>query len=181
MAFVACAVLSSSAAAAPPASGTDPVLARLGHVVNIAHPYPWLWTGGQPDAKALAVLAEAGVRDVFDIRLADEPRGLEEKSVVQSLGLRYLPIPTGPRDFTDSRFTAFRHHLIAHGPNHPMLIHCKSGNRVGAALLPWLVLDQGVPEEKALAMARGLGLTDPDITRRAQEYIKAQEALGTVR
>jgi protein tyrosine phosphatase (PTP) superfamily phosphohydrolase (DUF442 family) len=149
----------------------DSLLARLASVQNIRHPYSWLLTGGQPDSMALVNLAATGAWDIMDLRTANEPRGFDERAAVKSVGLRYMPIPTSAADFSDSRFTAFRHHLIAHGPQKPLFVHCGSGNRVGAALLPWLVLDRNVHEDLALEMARDIGLRDSVITQRALNYI----------
>jgi protein tyrosine phosphatase (PTP) superfamily phosphohydrolase (DUF442 family) len=174
LASLACAIVllaATQAAAAPPQ--TDPLVARLASVENVARPYPWLLTGGQPDSTALATLAAAGVRGVMNLRAAGEPSGIDEVALTRAMGLRYLPIPTTPADFTDDRFTAFRHHLIAYGPENPLFVHCASGNRVGAALLPWLVLDKAIPEDRALAMAREMGLRDADITQKALDYIRA--------
>lgn len=165
--------LACAAQSADMPSETDWVLVRLAGIENIAAPYPWLLTGGQPDSAALATLAEAGVHDVMNLRTAAEPAPFDERALAKRLGLKYLPIPTGATDFSDARFTAFRHHLIAHGPKKPLFVHCASGNRVGAALLPWLVLDQGVEEDEALRIAQRMGLRDPDLTRTAREYIRA--------
>lgn len=154
----------------------DPLLARMASVENLQQICPWLLGGGQPDSAALAALAETGRWDVFDLRAKDEPRGIDEKRLARSLGLRYRPIPTRPDDFNDAYFTAFRHHLIEHGPEHPLFIHCHTGNRVGATLLPWLVLDQGMDETAAFDVARKLGLSDPEITRRAVDYIRARQS-----
>ena len=163
--------------AVPATAGTpvteDPLMAQLTDVANACHPYPWLVTGGQPSADALEALAKAGIDDIFDLRGTDEPRGFDEPTVARSLRLHYLPIPTTAADLSDSRFTAFRHHLMAHGPDNPMFIHCASGNRVGAALLPWLVLDNGLSEDAALEKARAVGLRDPALTKRALEYIRS--------
>ena len=168
--------------ATAPAQQADPLAAELASVQNLAHPYPWLYTGGQPDARALAALARSGVGDVFDLRAAGEPRGFDERATAESLGLHYLPLPTsGVADFTDAKFTAFRRHLLAHGAGDPMFIHCASGNRVGAALLPWLVLDQGLTEDLALEMARNIGLRDQALTQRALEYIRARQGPVPVR
>ena len=151
----------------------DPLLAQLAGVPNVSHPYPWLVTGGQPSADALEALAKEGIDDVFDLRGTDEQRGFDEPTVARSLKLHYLPIPTTAASLSDSRFTAFRHHLMAHGPDNPMFIHCGSGNRVGAALLPWLVLDNGLSQDAALQMAHAMGLRDPELTKRALEYIRS--------
>ena len=163
----------SVAATASAPAAKDQLLAQLTGVPNVYRSYPWLVTGGQPGADALEALGKAGFRDIYDLRGADEPRGFDEPAVVRSLKLRYWPIPTAKAALDDSRFTAIRHHLVAHGPEKPMFIHCASGNRVGAALLPWLVLDEGLSEERALETARAMGLQDPELTKRALDYIRA--------
>ena len=166
----------ASTSSTPPAA--DGLEADLSRVQNLSRPFPWLLAGGQPDSAALAALARAGIHDVFDLRGPDEPRGFDERGVARSLGLRYLAIPTRVDDFRDSRFTAFRHHLIAHGTGKPMFIHCASGNRVGAALLPWLVLDQGLSDDMALEMAHAMGLRDAALTQRAFDYIRSHTPRG---
>jgi protein tyrosine phosphatase (PTP) superfamily phosphohydrolase (DUF442 family) len=159
-----------------PTSEMDSLLmARVAGVENFARPYPWLYTGGQPDPTAIRALAGVGVWNVIDMRAADEPRGFEERELVKSLGLGYLHIPTRVGDFKDSRFTAFRHHLIAHGPKKPLFVHCETGDRVGAALLPWMVLDQGMTQDDALATARKMGLHDEALTALAIDYIRRHE------
>jgi protein tyrosine phosphatase (PTP) superfamily phosphohydrolase (DUF442 family) len=165
-------LVASVAAIASTPAVEDHLLSQLTGVENACHPYPWLVTGGQPSADALEALAKAGIHDVFDLRGADEPRGFDEAAAARSMQLNYLPIPVTPADFSDSKFTAFRHHLVAHGPQKPMFIHCASGNRVGAALLPWLVLDKGLSYDTALEMARGVGLHNPELTKRALEYTR---------
>jgi protein tyrosine phosphatase (PTP) superfamily phosphohydrolase (DUF442 family) len=170
--ILACGLVASVAATASTPAVEDHLLSQLTGVENACHPYPWLVTGGQPSADALEALAKAGIHDVFDLRGADEPRGFDEATAARSMRLNYLAIPVTPADFSDSKFTAFRHHLVAHGPRKPMFIHCASGNRVGAALLPWLVLDKGLSYETALEMARAVGLHNPELTKRALEYTR---------
>lgn len=170
--FLVCGLVASAAAIASTPAVEDPLLLQLPDVENACHPYPWLVTGGAPSADALETLAQAGIHDVFDLRGASEPRDFDERAAARSMDLHYLSIPVTPADFSDSKFTAFRHHLIAHGSDNPMFIHCASGNRVGAALLPWLVLDKGLSEHAALEMARTVGLHSPELTKRALEYIR---------
>jgi protein tyrosine phosphatase (PTP) superfamily phosphohydrolase (DUF442 family) len=175
LSILACSLVSSAAATAGTPAAHDSLLSQLSGVENACRPFPWLVTGGQPSEEALEALAKAGFHDVFDLRSVNEPRGFDEPATARSMNVRYHPIPVTPADFTDSKFTAFRHHLSAHGPDKPMFIHCASGNRVGAALLPWLVLDKGLSEDDALEMARAVGLVHPDLTKRALEYIRAHE------
>ncbi|HET9952165.1 MAG TPA: sulfur transferase domain-containing protein [Candidatus Eisenbacteria bacterium] len=175
--FLVFGLVASAAAVASTPVVEDPLLSQLTDVQNACRPYPWLVTGGQPNEDALEALAQAGIHDVYDLRGAGEPRGFDEPAVVRSMNLDYLSIPVTPADFTDSKFTAFRHHLIAHGPDNPMFIHCGSGNRVGAALLPWLVLDKGLSEDAALELARTVGLQSPEMTKRALAYIRTHDGL----
>lgn len=168
-------LVASVAAIASTPAVEDTLLSRLTGVENACRPYPWLVTGGQPSADGLEALAEAGFHDVFDLRGAGEPRGFDEAAAARSMQLNYLQIPVTPADFTDSTFTAFRHHLLAHGPQKPMFIHCASGNRVGAALLPWLVLDKGHSVDTALEIARAVGLQNPDLTKRASDYTRTHQ------
>lgn len=173
--ILAYSLVASAAAIASTPAAEDPLLSQLTGVENACHPYPWLVTGGQPSADGLEALAKAGIHDVFDLRGTQEPRGFDEAGIARSMQLNYLPIPVTPADFSDSKFTAFRHHLAAHGPEKPMFIHCASGNRVGAALLPWLVLDKGLPYATALEMARAVGLSNADLTKRALEYTRMHD------
>lgn len=173
--FLGCALLAPTAATATSSAAEDSLVAQLGDVPNACRPYPWLVTGGHPTRNALEALAKAGFHDVFDLRAAGDPRDFDEPEVARALNLNYLSIPTTPANFSDSKFTAFRHHLLAHGPDNPMFLHCASGNRVGAAILPWLVLDMGMSEDVALETARTVGLKSPELTKRALEYIRTHE------
>ena len=44
-----------------------------------------------------------------------------------------------------------------------MFVHCGSGNRVGGALLPFLMLDQGLEEEDAVGQAMRVGLRSAEL------------------
>ncbi len=58
----------------------------------------------------------------------------------------------------------------AHGRT--TLFHCASGNRVGAALIPYLVLDQGMDEEDAVQQALRVGLTSPELMAWGLSYAR---------
>ena len=44
-----------------------------------------------------------------------------------------------------------------------VFVHCGSGNRVGGALLPYLMLDHGLEEEDAVGQAMRVGLRSAEL------------------
>jgi protein tyrosine phosphatase (PTP) superfamily phosphohydrolase (DUF442 family) len=174
LALGAALVLPTVPGAAPTAPGVTGdsarVVALLAGLRNPACPLPGIATGGQPDTAHVRALAAAGFRGVLDLRAADEPRGYDEAAFVRAMGLRYRALPVTPATLTDSVFTVFRGWMQDTTAT-PLLVHCASGNRVGAVLLPWLVLDRGWSMERALATARAGGLTSAALEQAARAYI----------
>jgi len=127
---------------------------------------PGLYAGGQPDESQLQALAAQGVTTVIDLRGADEDRGYAEAARVQALGLRYVSLPiAGAADITPANARALQQVLDA--SDGPVLLHCASGNRVGA-LLALQAHARGLDEEAAIAEGRSAGLGSLEPTVRAQ-------------
>lgn len=127
-------------------------------LANRLDPAPNLITGGSIDAPALATAAEAGVKTVFDLRPAAE-RSYDEPAVCASLGLRYLNLPiAGAEDFTLATVQRFDA-LLAEAGATPTILHCASGNRVGALMALRAAWLQQLPSDQALALGRAHGLT----------------------
>lgn len=112
---------------------------------------------GQPDEVVLGHVAKAGFAAVIDLRGVDEDRGLDERGVVESLGMSYvsLPIPS-PADATFENAAALEEILA--GIDGPVLLHCMSGNRVGS-LFALSAKSNGASSEEALALGKAAGLT----------------------
>jgi uncharacterized protein (TIGR01244 family) len=127
---------------------------------------PGLYAGGQPDEAQLRALAAQGVTTVIDLRGADEARGYTEADVVRQLGLRYVALPvTGAQDITPAKAAALQQALdTAQGP---VLLHCASGNRVGA-LLALSAHTRGASDDDALSEGRAAGLGSLEPVVRAQ-------------
>ena len=53
-----------------------------------------------------------------------------------------------------------------------MLVHCGSGNRVGAALIPHLILDHGMEEEDAMGQAMRVGLRSAELMEWGLDYAR---------
>lgn len=164
---------STKTAAARPDSAA--VMKLLERVRNAACPLPGLATGGQPDSSTLASLAANGVKTVLDLRAPEEFRGFDETATAAALGLRYVSVPVTPATLADSTFDAFRARMRSEVAE-SMFVHCASGNRVGAMLLPWLVLDRGWSAERALEAAEHIGMRSEELRTRALAYIASHSA-----
>jgi protein tyrosine phosphatase (PTP) superfamily phosphohydrolase (DUF442 family) len=143
----------------------------LADIPNACQPLPDLVTGGQPNEEQLVAFRAAGGQVVIDIRAPHEPRPLDEVAVTQRLGLEYIVIPVTTGEVTDATLERIVDALRkAHGQT--TLFHCASGNRVGAALIPYLVLDQGMEEEDAVQQAVRVGLTSPELMAWGLSYAR---------
>ena len=120
-------------------------------------PVDGITSAGQPDEGALEVFADSGYATVIDLRGEGEDRGFDEAAVVEELGLHYvtLPIANGSEITFDNARKLDE--LLQESPG-PVLVHCASGNRVGA-LLALRASMKGADDEKALALGREGGLT----------------------
>ena len=144
-------------------------------VPNASEPLPGLVTGGQPMTPHLAALREAGCRVVLDCRDPMEPRPLREPEDVVAAGLEYLCIPVGHSRGRDATLAQIRAALKTSVGTKPVLFHCASGNRVGAALIPYLMLDQGFAEEDAVNTAMRVGMRSAELMEWVLDYVRKQQ------
>lgn len=139
-------------------------------MTNAHSPFAGLATGGQPTPADLERLAAAGVKVVYDLREAHEPRGYDEAAACRTAGLQYINIPVGGGPLDESLFERMRE-VVRNTPQESALVHCVSGNRVGFALLPALILDRNLSADDALAIAARMGLRSPQLARFAMDYV----------
>ena len=126
-------------------------------------------TAGQPGADDMRRLAEAGYRVVVDLREPSEPRGFNEEIAVREAGMEYLNLPVdGPP--SDETFESLRR-VLRDPEKRPALVHCGSANRVGGALIPYLVLDEGKDPQEAVRTAISIGLRSRELVDRAVNYV----------
>jgi protein tyrosine phosphatase (PTP) superfamily phosphohydrolase (DUF442 family) len=154
---------------------SSPVQALNG-VPNACQLLPGVVTGGQPSGAHLAAFVHAGGRVVLDLRDPMEPRPLDEPATVASLGMEYVNVPIGPHSLTDATLDRVREVLREAGDG-LVLVHCASGSRVGAALLPYLMLDQGLEEEDAVGQAMRVGLRSAELMEWALDYTRRQQEI----
>ena len=114
--------------------------------------------GGTPTSDELAAFAAAGFTTVIDLRGPTEPGYAAEQEQAKKLGMTWkgLPIAGGP-DLGVENARAMRQLLDeAEGP---VLLHCASGNRVGALFALAMADLRGTTVDEAIAYGKARGLT----------------------
>jgi uncharacterized protein (TIGR01244 family) len=142
-------------------------LATTASATEFAEPRPGLHTGAQPTAEDLAALSKQGVRTVIDLRSDDEDRGFDETATVEKQGMRYVRLPIGGADdLTAENATALKQALDQSGDG--VLLHCASGNRVGALLALMAAQHEGATPAEALDFGKRAGLKslEPAVTEK---------------
>ena len=132
-------------------------------------PVDGISSAGQPDQAALAVFSENGYVAIIDMRGAREDRGMDEKAVVESLGMDYVLLPIASEDDISFENAKKLDDLLAVYEG-PVLIHCGSGNRVGA-LLALRQSMNGADDAAAMAYGKQGGMTglEPVVQKRLGE------------
>lgn len=150
-----------------PAS-TDTLLVDVGAVAkqNTVTPVDGITSAGQPDQAALAVFVEKGYVAIVDLRGERENRGMDEKAEVESLGMDYVLLPIASEDDISFENAKKLDDLLA-AYDGPVLIHCGSGNRVGA-LLALRQSMNGADDEAAIEYGKQGGLTGLEPVVRAR-------------
>ncbi|HTL95396.1 MAG TPA: protein tyrosine phosphatase family protein [Gemmatimonadaceae bacterium] len=147
----------------------------LATVPNGTCPLPGIGAAGQPAASDWKELAAAGVRTVVDLRAPNEPRGHDEPDAVRAAGMAYVAIPVTQVTLGDEQFDALRT-LLRDPSRRPIVVHCASSNRVGALLLPYFVLDERQPLDKAIELAIDAGLRSQELATLAVDYVRRHSA-----
>ena len=140
-------------------------------MANASQPLEGVATAGQPDREQLERLAEAGYQTVIDLRTPEELRGFDEPEIVGRVGMEYANIPIGHEGVDVETFDRFRQ-IMTDPERRPVLVHCSSANRVGALLVPYLILDEGRTTEEARDIAARVGLRSEDLERAAFGYVE---------
>jgi uncharacterized protein (TIGR01244 family) len=127
-------------------------------IPNCCTPSDGLCTGGHPQPEHLREAQKRGVRTVINLRPITEHADFDEAGLVASLGMTYVNIPiTGPGDLTPANAQKLADALKTAGDG-PTLVHCASGNRVGALFALKAHYLDGQDIDTALMIGRGTGL-----------------------
>lgn len=150
------------------------LLDSIAGVPNASEPVPGLVTGGQPQGTHLAALKRAGCALVLDCRDPMEPRPVREPQDVEAAGIEYVCIPVGHGRGDDDTLRRIRELMQANVGKRKVFYHCASGNRCGATLIPYLMLDQELTEEEAVNAAMRMGTRSAELIEWGLDYVKKQ-------
>jgi uncharacterized protein (TIGR01244 family) len=151
------------------ASATVPA-GELPEIPNMTRPNDQLLIGGQPDEAQLRQAAAAGIEVVVNLRGSDEAIDFDQEALVKELGMHYLHLPiAGAADLTPESAESFGE-ILETIDGQPALMHCASGNRVGALFALHAGLHEGMETEAAIeyGRARGLGSLDEAVRERLE-------------
>lgn len=139
-------------------AATDTLKVDLDAVVEQGRvsPVGGITSAGQPGEDAFRVFAENGYVAVIDMRTPEEDRGLDEPAAIADLGMKYIAFPIDSGDITLDKAKELDELLSQY--DEPVLVHCASGNRVGALLALREFLASG-DRDKALETGREGGMT----------------------
>lgn len=155
-----------------------PVSKLLDAVAGILNPYEPvadLVTGGQPLVEHLDALKRAGCDVVVDMRDPMEEQPFDAPATVRAAGLDYVNIVVSHTPLDDRALDEVRRAFSEVIGTRSAFLYCNSGNRVGAALIPYLVLDRGVDEESAVDAAMRMGTRHAELLEWALDYVRRHQ------
>jgi protein tyrosine phosphatase (PTP) superfamily phosphohydrolase (DUF442 family) len=148
------------------------LLAAIQELANAFEPVPGWVTGGQPSAAQVIALHGAGCEVVVDNRDPMEPRPFDEPAAVRAAGMEYVNMPIVHGAVTLDTMRRM-HDAVKNLAGRKALLHCSSGNRTAAALIPYFIIDQRMEEEAAVEVAMKMGLRSAELMELALEYVKS--------
>jgi protein tyrosine phosphatase (PTP) superfamily phosphohydrolase (DUF442 family) len=145
------------------------LLAAFAGLPNAAEPVPGWVTGGQPTEQQIKAFKAAGGQVVLDNRDPMEPRPFDEPATVRAAGLEYISLPIVHGAVTTDTMKQM-HQTLKKLEGRKALLHCSSGNRTAAALIPYLMIDKTMEQEDAVDLAMSIGLRSAELMEIAMTY-----------
>jgi protein tyrosine phosphatase (PTP) superfamily phosphohydrolase (DUF442 family) len=145
------------------------LLAAFADLPNAAEPVTGWITGGQPTEQQLKAFKAAGGQVVLDNRDPMEPRPIDEPAAVRAAGLEYISLPIVHGAVTTATMKQM-HHALKRLEGKKAFLHCSSGNRTAAALIPYMMLEKKMEQEDAVDLAMSIGLRSAELMEIAVQY-----------
>lgn len=137
---------------------------------------PHRFLKGQPSGDELGSFKSRGNTCVVSFRPPSETPEFDAAAATSSAGMVFTNLPYAkPEELTDNLLDQARETLRdADRSKQSFVLHCRSGNRVGAAWIAYRTLDEGKPLEQAVSEAKLLGLRNQALETRVREYVASR-------
>jgi len=106
---------------------------------------------------------------VVDNRDSMEPRPFDEPATVRAAGLEYISLPIVHGAVTTDTMKSM-YQTLKRLEGKKALLHCSSGNRTAAALIPYLIIEKKMEQEDAVDLAMSIGLRSAELMEIAVTY-----------
>ena len=143
----------------PESASSDSGLAPLIDIRNARRVFPGILTGGQPTNAQLIEAQQKGFKTIINLRSAAEMQGSNEPEQVRALGMNYITIPVAGAGDINHLNSQRLVEALRDQKQHPVLVHCASGNRVGALFALDAAVGAALPIEQAIAVGKLAGMT----------------------
>ncbi len=138
-------------------------------------PFGGTLTGGQPTLDQIKQAGETGFKTVINLRADNElPDPNQELTWVEDAGMKYIHIPVAGAEGLTRENTKVFAEALSKSENYPLIVHCKSGQRVGAmfALKSFYIDEKSIEESLAIGERAGLTALAPVVKRILESYKK---------
>jgi uncharacterized protein (TIGR01244 family) len=171
----ACSTPADLGATATPlgAARADQPLPGWVDLFNFAVLGPGVAGAGQPAMEDFEALAARGYSAVINLRKPGESFPADEAQRAEAAGLRYTSVPMAVVDFGIEDAWALDAALRS-APAGSVLIHCGSGNRVGALWGMYLGLTEGLTPEAAVEAGYRAGMRSPALAERIRASLEGR-------
>ncbi len=153
------AFFSTACAEEPPFTASEVPNAPRIEIPNAKRPFPGILTGGQPTPEQLRMAQQNGFKTIVNLRPRSEQGEWDEASTAAELGLRYISIPVAGAAGVSAANARYLIEALDDPTNYPVLVHCASGNRVGALFAIDAGKRRGKNIDEAVEIGRSAGLT----------------------
>lgn len=128
------------------------------NISNLQHPSAHIFASGQPTEDAFPKLAKAGVQVVVNLRPHSE-QDWNEQEKVESLGMSYINLPVAGAKGVTFENAKKLEGILQDLEGKTVLLHCSSGNRVGALSALNAYQKNGENIDAAIEVGQQWGLT----------------------
>ncbi|RUO35756.1 beta-lactamase hydrolase domain-containing protein [Aliidiomarina sanyensis] len=142
-------------------------------VFNIHHPHENHFSAGQPTREQLTAFGELGVVNVVNLRPPSETEDFNPAAWATEETMAYFHIPIASGADLNPTYVGVFNEVLTRIEGEKTLLHCGSGNRVGAMIALRAVWHQDMDLEAAIELGKTYGLTT--LERHVREQVEAHQ------